>query len=472
MTTRGARAGRAAATVLVPAAVTLAALATGVVPAWAGAGPGTGKPARHAVGELTETYVDTHRATPAWGQSPRTASRTLVTTVLYPAAGTPTGASGGTPVAGAAPDRRTGPYPLVVFGHGLGSTPEAYLPLLQGWASAGFVVAAPRFPLSSSETPGGPDAADVVHQPGDMSYVIGAVLRASAAATGPLSGLVDPHEIGAAGHSNGAITTLGLVADTCCRDPRVKAAVVMAGTTEGMPGGHYDLAGAPPTLLVHDTTDPIVPYRSAVVVYNALRGPKGLLTLRGSTSPALAGTAAHMAASGVVGPTSSIVVRTTTAFFDAYLRGDRAARQRIVADGTTPFTTIHADLTPGGGARLPVPPAPVVHLKATASPSTGLVDGQTVTVRWHGYTAGKVVNVLECSRIDLATASSAGCDFSNADILHPDPTGSGSLQMQVVSGAVGDGTCNATHTGCSIVVNNASSTDPSETVKVPITFAT
>ena len=472
MATWGARAGRAAAVVPVLAAAVLATLATGAAPALAGTGPGTDRSAHHPVGELTETYVDTRRATPAWGQSPRVPSRTLVTLVLYPAAGTTAGPSGSAPVTGAAPDRRGAPYPLVVFGHGLGSTPQAYLPLLQGWASAGFVVAAPRFPLSSSETPGGPDAADVVHQPGDLRYVIGAVLRASAAATGPLSGLVDPHEIGAAGHSNGAITTLGLVADTCCRDPRVKAAVVMAGTTEGMPGGHYDLAGAPPTLLVHDTTDPIVPYRSAVTVYNALRGPKGLLTLRGSASPQLAGTAAHMAASGVVGPTSSTVLKTTTAFFDAYLRDDRAARHRIVADGTTPLTAVHADLTPGGAARLPVPPAPVVHLKATVSPSTGLVDGQTVTVRWHGYTAGKVVNVLECSRIDLATASSAGCDFSNADILHPDPTGSGSLQMQVVSGAVGDGTCDAAHAGCSIVVNNASSTDPSETVKVPITFAT
>ena len=64
--------------------------------------------------------------------------------------------------------------------------------------------------------PGGPDAGDVVNQPKDMSYVIGAVLSDSLSPSGALSGLVDPKEIGAAGHSNGAVTTLGLVANTCC----------------------------------------------------------------------------------------------------------------------------------------------------------------------------------------------------------------------------------------------------------------
>ena len=75
-----------------------------------------------------------------------------------------------------------------------------------------------------------------------MSFVIGQVLKASATPDVALSGLVDPNEIGAAGHSNGAITTLGLVANSCCRDSRVMAAVVMAGTTEGLGSGSYNLA--------------------------------------------------------------------------------------------------------------------------------------------------------------------------------------------------------------------------------------
>ena len=74
-------------------------------------------------------------------------------------------------------------------------------------------------------------------------------------------------------------------------------------------------------------------------------------------------------------------------------------------------------------------------------------------------------------KVDIAAANSSGCDFGNARILHPDPTGSGSLTLQVVEGTVGDGTFDAAHSGCSVVVNNSSSTDPSETRVLPISFA-
>ena len=172
-----------------------------------------------------------------------------------------------------------GPYPLIVFAHGLGGSPQVYSKLLTAWAAAGYVVAAPLFPLSSSETPGGPDAGDIANQPGDMSFVIGQVLKADSTPNGPLSGLIDPNEIGAAGHSNGAITTLGLIANSCCRDTRVKAAVVMAGTTEGLGSGHYDMAEAPPLLIVQDLHDGLIPYGDAVAVFNQARGPKALLAL-------------------------------------------------------------------------------------------------------------------------------------------------------------------------------------------------
>ena len=159
-----------------------------------------------------------------------------------------------------------GRYPLIVFAHGLGGSPQGYEQLLTAWAAAGYVVAAPLFPLSSSETPGGPDGGDIGNQPGDMSFVINQVLSASATANGPLSGLVDPSEIGAAGHSNGAITTLGLIANSCCRDTRVKAAVVMAGTTEGLGRGSYELSKAPPLFVIWDVHDELVPYADAVAV--------------------------------------------------------------------------------------------------------------------------------------------------------------------------------------------------------------
>jgi hypothetical protein len=294
-----------------------------------------------------------------------------------------------------------------------------------------------------------------------MSFVVSAVLQAGASGGGTLSGLVDPEEVGAAGHSNGAITTLGLVANTCCLDPRVKAAVVMAGTTEGYPTGNYVLPAAPPLLLVHGTADSLVPYRDAVLVFNQARGPKALLSVHGG---------GHGSAAAGEAASSASVLRTTIDFFDAYLRHDPAAAARLPSDVRPGVTTLATALTPGATTKLPVPALPVVHLHASVSPDTGLRNGQTVTVRWSGYTAGKVVNVLECSHIDLASADSSGCDFGNARILHVDPTGRGSLTLQVVTGPVGDGVCDATH-ACEVVVNDASSTVPSYSRQLPIAFA-
>src|SRR5262249_22096247 len=162
-----------------------------------------------AVAETQQTIVDNTRETPQWGANPPSPSRTLATTILYPKA------------AGSS----SKPYPIVMFSHGLGASPEIYAPMLRQLAAAGYVVAAPRFPLTNSATPGGPDAGDVVNQPGDISFVLTQILDASAKSTGPLAGLVDPEAVAVVGHSNGAITTLGLAANTCCLEPRAKAAV-------------------------------------------------------------------------------------------------------------------------------------------------------------------------------------------------------------------------------------------------------
>jgi len=382
-----------------------------------------------------------------------------VTTIWYPAR-----ASGSVSASG------DGPYPLIVFAHGLGGSPEQYQQLLTAWAAAGYVVAAPLFPLSSGQTPGGPDGGDIGNQPGDMSFVIDQVLSASAAVNGPLSGLVDPNEIGAAGHSNGAITTLGLVANSCCHDARVKTAVVMAGTTEGLGRGSYDLAKAPPLLVVSDVHDGLVPYADAVVVFNQARGPKALLALDWDSSSDSTGSTAHMASSGVVGPTSVPVIKSTTAFFNAFLKHEPGALQAVSANGRSSLSVVHTAWTSGSPATLPLPKQAAVHLRATVTPNKELQDGQAVTVRWSGYTPGKVVNILECSHVDIATASSAGCSFAHAAILHPDPTGSGSVVLHVGTGTIGNGVCDAVRS-CYVIVNNASSTNPADTKALPIRFA-
>src|SRR5271165_1938563 len=128
------------------------------------------------VATTTMTFVDTSRSTPPWDGMPARPSRTMVTTIWYPAR------------PGSATTSHQGPYPLIAFAHGLGGSPQEYSKLLTAWAAAGYVVAAPLFPLSSSETPGGADAGDIGNQPGDMSFVMGQVLKADSTPNGPLSG--------------------------------------------------------------------------------------------------------------------------------------------------------------------------------------------------------------------------------------------------------------------------------------------
>ena len=90
------------------------------------------------------------------------------------------------------PSPAAGPLPLIVFGHGFAVTPRPYAALLEAWARAGYVVAAPVFPLENGDAPGGPNEADLVNQPRDMSFVITSLLQASAGGSGPLRGRIDP----------------------------------------------------------------------------------------------------------------------------------------------------------------------------------------------------------------------------------------------------------------------------------------
>ena len=96
-----------------------------------------------AVGERTVTFVDTSRTVRFPGRPPE--PRTLVTVIRYPALGP----SSRVDLPNAPPARAAGRFPLVIFGHGFAVTPAPYAPLLQAWAQAGYVVAAPIFPLGN-----------------------------------------------------------------------------------------------------------------------------------------------------------------------------------------------------------------------------------------------------------------------------------------------------------------------------------
>lgn len=179
--------------------------------------------ARFATGLTVLRLVDHTRSV----QLPdgQTVPRTLVTYVRYPALGTPTGQD--RPDAPAA--RAGGPFPLIVFGHGFAVTPGLYTPLLRAWTAAGYVVAAPVFPLGNANASGGPNESDLPNQPVDMRVVISGVLAAARASSGRLTGLVAQRQIAVAGPSDGGDTALAVAYDPRFRDPRVGAAMILLG---------------------------------------------------------------------------------------------------------------------------------------------------------------------------------------------------------------------------------------------------
>ena len=98
-------------------------------------------------------------------------------------------------------------------------------------------------------------------------------------AKGALHGKIDPKHIGVAGHSLGAITTLGYAERSCCRDPRVDAAISISGTPL-IAGTDFGGDGLP-LLLIHGDHDPTVPYAGSSSSYVRAQPPKYFLTVLG-----------------------------------------------------------------------------------------------------------------------------------------------------------------------------------------------
>jgi len=103
----------------------------------------------HPVGKRSIELVDRSRPTSPDPERdlPGRPDRTIPVTLLYPADGTPE--ANPKPVEDA--PIADGTFPLVVFSHGWTSSGDsrAYQNRLVVWASAGYVVGAPTFPLTS-----------------------------------------------------------------------------------------------------------------------------------------------------------------------------------------------------------------------------------------------------------------------------------------------------------------------------------
>ena len=259
--------------------------------------------------------VDTARTTVAHGGLPEQPSRTLPTIVWYPVQ----------------QGKRLGQAPLIVFAHGVSANATIYTTFARQLAAAGYVVAAPTFPLTHGGTPGGLVFGDVVNQPGDMSFVITQMLAMNKDKSSPLYHRVRANRIGVGGHSYGGFTTLGFY-NTCCLDPRVDAAVSVAGAQPTYPGSYHFEAG-PPLLLLHGTDDSVVSYQNSVSAYANAAPPKFFVTLIGGEHiPFRLGVNPPLP----VPPSETVSINSIVDFYDRYLKNDRQALDALRDDANVP----------------------------------------------------------------------------------------------------------------------------------------
>jgi len=285
----GPTANEGAATTTTEAAATTTTEAVGTT------APERGPP--FAVGTITHDFVDVSRG------------RTLHTIIHFPATG-----------------QRS--FPLVLMAHGYMLPAGGYERILGAVAAAGYIVAAPAFPHTSAERGDG-NRADIVNQPGDLSFLVGAVTDLSRSQPEMLPAVADPTRVAAIGHSDGGLTVSALAYNDRYRDRRVAAAVVIAGGIARFPGTYFaDTTDWPPLLAIHATADRTNPYSASVRLFDA--PPPGvlrfLLTVIGGShlGPYMFETALPE------------VGRVIVDFLDGYFRDEAPARARLLVDGNHP----------------------------------------------------------------------------------------------------------------------------------------
>jgi len=238
-----------------------------------------------------------------------------------------------------------GPFPVVLFSHGAFCFADGYASVTDHWVSHGYVVVLPRHLDAADAPPLGPEALPRLLQArlDDLAFLLDhlAELRAVAGIEGEL----DAARIAVAGHSFGGMIAMikaGLylrAPDSGERldfgDARIRAAVVMSGvgpmpqmTDDAFSGLKKPLLATGGTLDVGNIgSGPVYPWEWRMSAFGlAPSGDKFQVVLdRGDHY--LGGLICRQDRGGPPDPEGAAIDRAVaTAFLDAYLRDEPAAR--------------------------------------------------------------------------------------------------------------------------------------------------
>jgi predicted dienelactone hydrolase len=257
-------------------------------------------------------------------------------------------------------------HPVVLFSHGLGGSREGSKFLGNHWAARGYVAVFLQHPGSDSAVWRGQPVGrrmDAIREAAslenlllrveDVPAVLDQLETWNKAARSPLGTTLDMARVGMSGHSFGAQTTQSVsgqsapLAGKRLSDPRISAAVIMSpGSPRGMAADRFFGSVDLPWMLMTGTKDTSViggqTIESRLAVYPALPpGGKYELVLDNAEHSAFT----DRALPGDREPRNPnhhrAILALSTAFWDAYLRGDDAARTWL--DGNGPRTVLEAE---------------------------------------------------------------------------------------------------------------------------------
>jgi len=255
------------------------------------------------------------------------------------------------------PAKGAGPFPIIIFSHGLGGNREGYSYLGKHWAGCGYVSVHLQHPGSDDAVwkNAGPlmataalyqsvaDVDNAINRAKDVSFGIDEVLKLNTAPTSPLHGRLDTKHIGMAGHSFGGWTTMAIVGeqlksgDPLLADPRITAGIEMSAPVPltQIQRDHAFSAITIPVFHMTGTLDnsPIGETKAADrrIIFDEMN--------RAETCLVIFNGADHMTFSGHIIPRASdaqfhpLILAGSNAFWDAYLKDNSAAKEWLYNGG-------------------------------------------------------------------------------------------------------------------------------------------